>query len=136
MMCKRENKEKISTFLLNYMVLEGAKEHFNQTLPKENKSITLFYSRLEDIGFPKRWNEGDNTYSSPNNQGHTVTEKCWNQLKTIRNNLFHANKAKKPDTNERLSDLLDWSNDFMNELLKSNYAIGEKSLEIKKVLKI
>lgn len=42
-----------------------------------------------------------------------VYGRCYEYLRIIRNNIVHAKKAYKPDTPERLKDLLDWAHRFI-----------------------
>lgn len=129
-------EDKIIFFVLNYVAISGAQESFRIALPKDNAPINKFYADIEKIGFPQEWDGNNQKYRSVQMAGNTNCEKCWSCLRLIRNNLFHGNKAFKPDANERLEELLNWSVSFMTELLKADYDIGKKANEIKNVLGI
>ena len=138
-----KRREIIGNFLLKYMCLEGAIEHFGATLPKDNSDIVEIHERIfndkpegRENGYPLKWCEKELVYKSKNVLGNTNCEKCWSCLKRIRNNLFHCNKAREPDKDERLDFLLNWSHLFMDELLKEESEISVYSNKIKKILEI
>ena len=128
---------KIVFFLLNYLALEGAKEHFGKALPPDNEAINKLYKRLKEIGFPGEWDNAQRCfdYTGVGNTGASNVERCWNALRIIRNNLFHANKAVIRDDPDRLNNLLDWSRLFIEELM-NDAALGSQAREIKSTLYI
>lgn len=130
-------QDKIVFFLLNYLALEGAKEHFGKVLPPDNEAINKLYNRLKGIGFPGEWDDAQRCfdYTGVANKGKSDVERCWNALRIIRNNLFHANKAVIPDTPERLYDLLDWAKRFIEALMQDN-DLGGQAKDIKYLLNI
>jgi hypothetical protein len=131
-------KDKIVFFLLNYLALEGAREHFGEQLPDDNAEIEKHYAQIKELTFPGAWDAIQQIYDYTGLEitGDTKCEKCWNCLRVIRNNLFHANKAVLPDTIERLDALLDWSKSFIGELLKADHGIGRQAQEIKLIMRI
>ena len=131
-------KEKIVSFIIDFIALEGAKEHFGAELPATNQNIEKLYQKILVIGFPGEWDETQYIYdyTGAHIPSGTHTEMCWHCLKTIRNNLFHANKAKRPDIPKRLTELLDLSNSFMKELNKGENEIGQHAKAIREKLQI
>lgn len=132
------NKDKISYLLLNYLAMEGARNHFGVGLPPDSPKIEALYDKISEMGFPGEWDFDQKIYDYTGNaiKGSTQCERCWNALRIIRNNIFHANKAARPDTPERLQALLDWSMAFTAELLSENSKLGLKTKEIKQTLNI
>jgi hypothetical protein len=129
-------EEKIISLFINYLALEGAQMHFDAPIPDEN----LF----EDIRIeiqakpPQIWDKSINDYKDdPNTRAYTNNFKySWYCLKLIRNNLFHANKAMKPDTPERLDFLLNWSDKFIKKIYRTDCELAKRAKEIKSILQI
>jgi len=134
----KTRKDRIVYLLLNYIALEGALTHFNEKLPKDNNCFDSLYREIEEKGFPEKWDKAQDMYVSTNEDinGDTNCKLCWSCLKLIRNNLFHANKARKPDTPKRLDFLLDWSYRYIDNILSGNYSVSIKAKEIKDILEI
>jgi len=95
----------------NFLALEGAKEHFGASLPKDNEVFDRLHTQIKENGYPCRWSKKNCTYEDATIKGNSNCEKSWHCLEVIRNNLFHANKAMEPESNERLLFLLKWSRD-------------------------
>lgn len=132
-------REKITFLLLNYLALEGAQTHFDKLLPADNKNIRLLYNDICKLSPPATWDHDQGIYDYTRARpttGESDAQKCWHYLKAIRNNLFHANKAKQPDTPDRLNDLLDWSLKFISELNKEEHDIGQQAKKIRETLQI
>ncbi len=114
--CFMPNQEKqIINLLLNELAFEGARLHFLESDPTIN---IMHFTAINGIGLPQRMQRGQ--YSPNNNlQGLNANqqlseyEKCYRCMRQIRNNIIHANKAMVPDTPNRLSDLLNWSDSFI-----------------------
>ena len=68
--------------------------------------------------------------------GMTVYEKCYSHLRVIRNNIIHANKAYRPDTPERLKELLDWAECFIATVYETESTFATCAQEIKATMKI
>jgi hypothetical protein len=66
----------------------------------------------------------------------SIFENCYRHLRTIRNNIIHANKAYRPDPPGRLSDLLNWSDRFIESVCSADCDFSKRAREIKDVLKI
>ena len=122
--------------LLNEMAFEGAAKHFHEEPPKIPQTL-LF--QIEEIGIPERYDGNTESYQyahvtfSPH---ATVFEKCYKYLRTVRNNIIHANKAYKPDTPERLQDLLVWAHEFIAAVYETESPFAQRAREIKAVMRI
>ncbi len=53
-----------------------------------------------------------------------VFENCYRQFRTIKNNIVHANKAYRPDSPERLNELLDGTQGVVNNVHKNQPSLG------------
>jgi hypothetical protein len=67
---------------------------------------------------------------------HSVFDNCYRYLRIIRNNIIHANKAFRPDTPERLSELLSCSEELFLAVYAADCPLSERAKEIKAVLRI
>lgn len=66
----------------------------------------------------------------------SVFENCYQCLRTIRNNIIHANKAYRPDTPERLAEVLDWAERFIDSVYETRSQFFERAQEIKHIMQI
>lgn len=131
-----EQERKIVRLLINEMAFEGAMQHFGEAPP--DLPIEMFHS-LERIGIPAQYNGEFESYRYVEvkfDPERSVFENCYRHLRTIRNNIIHANKAYLPDPPERLIELLDWSESFIELVYESDSALADRAREIKAMLKI
>lgn len=131
-----EQEKKIVRLLLNEMAFEGAMRHFNEVLPDLSRDI---FDELEAIGIPEKYDGQMESYRYKEiafDLNKSAFENCYLHLRTIRNNIIHANKAYLPDPPERLSDLLNWSDRFIERVYDADCNFSRRALEIKTVLKI
>ena len=131
-----KQERQIIRLLLNEMAFEGATRLFDQEPPEIEKEI---FDELEKIGVPLQFYRHENQYKPAQNEfgsEDNVYSKCYGYMRIIRNNIIHANKAFKPDSPERLSSLLDWSDKFIDAVYKSDSAFSNTAIEIKDKLKI
>ena len=131
-----EQERKIISLVLNEMAFEGAIKHFNEAPPA--LPVKLF-DDLKAIGIPGRYDgkiEGYRYVDIEFDNRKSVFENCYRQLRTIRNNIIHANKAYRPDSPERLNDLLDWAQRFIHSVNQSNSALATRAKQIKDTLRI
>jgi hypothetical protein len=131
-----EQEQKIIGLVLNEMAFEGAIKHFHEAPPDLPDKL---FEDLKAIGIPSRYdgNIGDYCYVDIEfDNGKSVFENCYRQLRTIRNNIIHANKAFRPDSPERLNDLLDWAHRFIDSVYQSNSALAKRAEAIKTTLRI
>ncbi|WP_147391975.1 hypothetical protein [Paracoccus onubensis] len=129
-------EHKIISLVLNEMAFEGAIKHFHEAPP--DLPVELFED-LKAIGIPGRYDGNIEDYRYVDiefDNDKSVFENCYGQLRTIRNNIVHANKAYRPDTPERLNDLLDWAQGFIHSVYQSNSALAKRAAEIKAALRI
>ena len=129
-------EHKIISLVLNEMAFEGAIKHFHEAPP--NLPIKLFED-LEAIVIPGRYDGKIEDYRYVDiefDHGKSVFENCYRQLRTIRNNIAHANKAYRPDPPERLNDLLDWADGFIRNVYQTNSGLAKRAKEIKAALRI
>lgn len=117
------------------MAFEGAKEHFCEAPPEIPPAV---YSKLESIGPPQKFKRAAGDYGELYVPASDDTEyqKCYGALRTIRNNFIHANKARKPDTQKRLDELLDWALCFVSAVCKSESEFSRRVEKIKEVIGI
>lgn len=127
-------EQKIVFILINYMALEGALEHFGAERPSADCFDTLKLTIKEQR--PQYWNKYQYEDNARITDDLDAFEYSWRCLTGIRNNLFHANKANKPDPQERLNFLLDWSVDFINVIYEKGGDLAQKSKQIKDILQI
>jgi len=118
------------------MAFEGAMTHFEEQPPDLPKGL---FWELEGIGIPQKYDGRYENYRYEkilfdSNAG--VFENCYRYLRTIRNNIIHANKAYKPDPPERLSDLLNWSEKFIESVYQTDSEFAARANEIKAALRI
>jgi len=131
-MDKRE--EQIIRLLLNEMAFEGAKKHFNITPPDLDKKL---FDVIYQIGIPRKYDISNKRYGETNIQFDTkksVFLNCYECLRRIRNNFIHANKAYRPDTPERLDELLSWSDSFIDSVYETESEFSEQANKIKQIL--
>ena len=129
-------EQKIISLLLNEMAFEGAIKHFHEAPPE--LPIKLFED-LKVIGIPGRYDGNIEDYRYVDiafDSGKSVFENCYRHLRTIRNNIIHANKAYRPDPPERLNELLDWAEGFIQSVYQTNSALAKRAKEIKGALRI
>lgn len=69
-------------------------------------------------------------------EAKSVFENCYRQLRIIRNNIVHANKAYRTDPPERLNEQLDWAEGFIQSVYRTDSALATRAQEIKDVLGI
>jgi len=135
--CRMNQQErKIINLVLNEMAFEGAIKHFHEAptnLPRK------LFEDLMEIGIPGRYDGSIEDYRYVHiefDNEKSVFENCYRQLRTIRNNIVHANKAYRPDPPERLNDLLDWAQEFIHNIYETNSPLAERAMEIKATLGI
>jgi len=131
-----EQEHSIISLLLNEMAFEGAIKHFHELPP--DLPIELF-QQIKAIGIPGRYDGDIEDYHDEDiefDQNKSVFENCYRQLRTIRNNIVHANKAYRPDPHERLDDLLGWAQEFIHSVYRSNSPLAERATAIKATLRI
>ncbi len=131
-----EQEHKIISLVLNEMAFEGAIKHFHEAPPDLPRNL---FEDLKAIGIPGRYDgniEGYRYVDIEFDNEKSVFENCYRQLRTIRNNIVHANKAYRPDPPERLNDLLDWAQGFIHSVYQSNSPLAERAREIKVTLGI
>tara|TARA_R110000737_G_scaffold173872_1_gene199373 strand:- start:3920 stop:4330 length:411 start_codon:yes stop_codon:yes gene_type:complete len=131
-----QQEYKIISLVLNEMAFEGAIEHFNEVPPDLSRKL---FDDLKAIGIPGRYDGNIEDYRYVDiefDNEKSVFENCYRQLRTIRNNIIHANKAYRPDPPERLNDLLDWAQIFIQSVNQSNSALATRAKEIKATLRI
>ena len=131
-----EQEKKIVSLLLNEMAFEGAMKHFGEMEPDIPKEL---FHELEEIGLPEEYDRKTGTYRYTKMEfdtGKGDFKNCYQHLRTIRNNIIHANKAYLPDPPERLSDLLNWSEKFIESVYHSDSDFAARALQIKEALKI
>lgn len=125
-----QQEQKIVSLILNEMAFEGAMKHFDEAPP--DLPIALF-DELKSVGIPNRYdgNIGDYSYVDIEfDEGKSVFENCYRHLRTIRNNIVHANKAFRPDPPERLNELLDWADGFIQSVYKTDMPLAARATEI------
>lgn len=131
-----QQEHKIIFLVLNEMAIEGAIKHFHEAPPDLPEKLL---DDLKTIGIPGRYDFNIEDYRHVDiefDTGKSVFENCYKQLRTIRNNIVHANKAYRPDPPERLNDLLDWAQEFIHSVYRSNSPLAKRAMEIKGVLRI
>jgi len=131
-----KQEHKIISLLLNEMAFEGALKHFHEAPP--DLPIELF-NDLKSKGIPGRYDGEIEDYQYVDvefDNKKSVFHNCYRQLRVIRNNIIHANKAYRPDSSPRLNELLDWAHRFIQSVYQTNSAFAKRAEEIKAVLKI
>ncbi|GGC21521.1 hypothetical protein GCM10011363_42740 [Marivita lacus] len=118
------------------MAFEGAIKHFHEAPPDVPRNL---FEDLKAIGIPGRYDgkiQGYRYVDIEFDDEKSVFENCYRELRTIRNNIVHANKAYRPDPSERLNDLLDWAQGFIHSVYQTNSRLAERAKEIKVTLGI
>jgi hypothetical protein len=131
-----QQEHKIISLVLNEMAFEGAIKHFHEAPPDLSHEL---FEELKAIGIPGRYDGKIEDYCHVDiefDDGKSVFENCYRQLRTIRNNIIHANKAFRPDPTERLNDLLDRAQRFICSVYQSNSPFAKRAMEIKATLRI
>ncbi|WP_188484134.1 hypothetical protein [Marivita lacus] len=131
-----EQEHKIISLVLNEMAFEGAIKHFHEAPPDVPRNL---FEDLKAIGIPGRYDgkiQGYRYVDIEFDDEKSVFENCYRELRTIRNNIVHANKAYRPDPSERLNDLLDWAQGFIHSVYQTNSRLAERAKEIKVTLGI
>ena len=131
-----DQERMIVGLLLNEMAFEGAAIHFHEEPPEIPETLL---ARIEEIGTPERYDGNTESYHYARvtfNAHATIFDKCYTYLRTVRNNIIHANKAYKPDTPERLQDLLAWAHDFIAAVYETGSPFAQRAQEIKAVMRI
>ena len=128
--------QKIISLLLNEMAFEGEIKHFTEEPP--DVPIKLF-EELKAIGIPGPYDGNIEDYRYVDiefDENKSVFQNCYRQLRVIRNNIIHANKAYRPDSPERLNELLDWAEGFIHGVYQTNSTMAKRAGEIKGALRI
>ncbi len=131
-----EQERKIIKLLLNEMAFEGAAKHFSEPPPDVSDQLFVEIKRIE---IPKKYDGNTESYKYVEvnfDPGTSNFVKCYTYLRIIRNNIIHANKAYRPDTPERLADLLDWAERFIDSVYEVESPFAERAQEIKRIMKI
>lgn len=131
-----EQERKIIKLLLNEMAFEGATNHFEEPPPDVSERLFVEIKRIE---IPQKYDGNTESYRYVEvnfDRGTSVYAKCYTYLRIIRNNIIHANKAYRPDTPERLEDLLDWAERFIDFVYETESPFSERAQEIKRTMKI
>lgn len=119
------------------MAFEGASEHFREPHPEISRQL---FTEIEHIGVPMKYVIKKRIYNDhPDivyDENKSVYDNCYNCLRLIRNNIMHANKAYRPDTPERLTDLLDWAERFIDAVYETQSSFSERAHEIKRTMNI
>jgi len=129
-----QQEKKIVHLLLNEMAFEGAMRHFRETPPALPRAV---FEELEKIGIPARYDGAIEDYRYEEiafDPGKSVFENCYAHLRTIRNNIIHANEAFRPDPPERLGELLDWAGKFIDSVYGTDSDFASRACEIKAAL--
>ena len=122
--------------LLNEMAFEGATKHFHEDPPQIPETLL---AEIEELEIPQRYDGDTESYQyvyMTFRPDATVYEKCYKYLRIMRNNIIHANKAYKPDTLERLKDLLEWAHRFIEAVYETESPFAQRAREIKAAMKI
>lgn len=132
-----EQEHKIIALLLNEMAFEGAMRHFREAPPDVPREL---FDEIVRIQIPQKYDGNTENYRfvppAAFNENATVYENCYQYLRIIRNNIIHANKAYRPDTSQRLADLLNWAERFIKAVYDTDSSFAARAREIKKTLKI
>ena len=131
-----EQERLIVCLLLNEMAFEGAVEHFGEDLPDIPETLL---TQIGEIGVPQKYDRNLGSYQDVPveiAQDATIYEQCYAHLRTIRNNIIHANKAFEPDTPERLTDLLAWADRFITAVYETDSSFAQRARQIKDVMRI
>ena len=126
----------IISLLLNEMAFEGAMKHFHEALPSVPAELLEEIVRIE---IPQKYDGNTESYRYAEvaiDEQSTVYENCYKYLRIIRNNIIHANKAYRPDTPERLADLLNWAQRFIQAVYDTDSPLAVRAREIKNTMKI
>jgi hypothetical protein len=118
------------------MAFEGAMRHFGEHPP--DVDIELFH-KLVRIGIPLKYDRNIENYRYAEiefDESRSIFENCYRYLRVIRNNIIHANKAFRPDPPERLSDLLNWSDELIDTVFSTDSSFADRAREIKAALHI
>ncbi|WP_321333015.1 hypothetical protein [Breoghania sp.] len=132
----KQQEYSIISLVLNEMAFEGAIKHFQEAPPGLPREL---FEELRGIGIPGRYDGSIEDYRYVDiefDHEKSVFENCHRQLRTIRNNIIHANKAYRPDPPERLDELLKWALVFIDSVYKTGSPLAERAKEIKAKLKI
>ncbi|MEI4492074.1 hypothetical protein WAF00_15605 [Mameliella alba] len=132
----KQQEHNIISLVLNEMAFEGAIKHFQEVPPDLPREL---FEELKGIGIPGRYDGSIEDYryvAIEFDHEKSVFENCYRQLRTIRNNIIHANKAYRPDPPERLNDLLHWAQRFIHSVYETNSPLAERAREIKASLRI
>lgn len=122
--------------LLNEMAFEAADKHFGEVPPDIPETLL---TQIGEIGVPHKYDRNSGSYQEvpvENRPDATAYEQCYAYLRTIRNNIIHANKAYEPDTPERLKDLLAWANRFITAVYETDSSFAQRAKQIKDVMRI
>ncbi len=131
-----EQERKIVKLLLNEMAFEGAARHFDEEPPDIPEDLLHAIERIE---IPQRYDGNTESFRYvcvSFSEGTPVFVKCYTYLRTIRNNIIHANKAYRPDTPQRLADLLGWAERFIDTVYAADSRFAARAREIKQIMKI
>ncbi len=131
-----KQERQIIYLLLNEMAFEGTIKHFEIDPPEIDEKI---FDSLREIGIPMKYDGSTEQYVYEDikfDENLGVFYNCYKYLRIIRNNIIHANKAYLPDTPERLFDLLNWANNFIKTVYKTDTEFAKQCKEIKRILKI
>lgn len=131
-----DQEKKIIYLLLNEMAFEGATKHFQEAAPEIDRGL---FDKLHAIGLPQKYDGNFKCYVPVDaiyDENCSAYDNCYRCLRLIRNNIIHANKAVKPDTPERLGELLDWSEEFIDAVYATTSRFADRAREIKAVLRI
>ena len=131
-----EQEQLIIGLLLNEMAFEGAVKHFDEDTPDIPEYLL---THIQDIGVPQKFDRKSRMYRDVTVEieaNSTVFNQCHAHLRTVRNNIIHANKANEPDTPERLTDLLEWADRFITSVYETDSSFARRARQIKAVMQI
>ncbi len=131
-----EQERLIIGLLINEMAFEGADKHFGEDHPEIPETLL---AQIEEIGVPQKYDRHSESYQDmpvESDPDATIYEQCYAHLRTVRNNIIHANKAYAPDTPERLTDLLEWADRFITTVYETDSSLAWRAQQIKNVMQI
>lgn len=132
----KDQENQIIRLLLNELAFEGAIRHFSEAPPELDREL---FDSICKLGIPQRYNGDKKAYDYVDIQFYentSVFKNCYRCMRTIRNNIIHANKAFMPDPPERLNDLLAWTDTFINAVYATESSFSDRATQIKQILRI
>ena len=122
-----ESERKWAMVLFNLMAFEAAKHATSQRPIIQESTVKKIRAIGDPLCWDRRSNQGYDTNASLPNRSDNF-DFCYDRLDKIRDNFIHGNKSRCVDDPVRLTALLDWAEEFIDNVNNSDSDFAREGL--------